>query len=209
MPALVSRRGRPGYNGALPQGFPSGQRGRAVNPLAQPSEVRILPPALHLHEPESARADSGRAKILKASALRTRRFLFPYAFCPGLQSRHALLAQSVEHLHGKEGVDGSSPSEGLAATPRNKPDPRIERGPDRASFVFVEQIWNRRGENARKAGLARRISVAADPACPELPRESAALQRPEDGVVVEAVADDETVIVDCDSRALAVAFEQR
>ena len=28
-----------------PQGFPSGQRGRAVNPLAQPSEVRILPPA--------------------------------------------------------------------------------------------------------------------------------------------------------------------
>ena len=27
------------------QGFPSGQRGRAVNPLAQPSEVRILSPA--------------------------------------------------------------------------------------------------------------------------------------------------------------------
>ena len=25
----------------------------------------------------------------------------------------ALLAQSVEHLHGKEGVDGSSPSEGF------------------------------------------------------------------------------------------------
>ena len=28
----------------------------------------------------------------------------------------ALLAQSVEHLHGKEGVDGSSPSEGLAGS---------------------------------------------------------------------------------------------
>ena len=28
-------------------------------------------------------------------------------------ARHALLAQLVEHLHGKEGVDGSSPSEGL------------------------------------------------------------------------------------------------
>ena len=27
-------------------GFPSGQRGRAVNPLAQPSQVRILPPPL-------------------------------------------------------------------------------------------------------------------------------------------------------------------
>ena len=29
----------------------------------------------------------------------------------------ALLAQLVEHLHGKEGVDGSSPSEGFAETP--------------------------------------------------------------------------------------------
>src|SRR3954471_10342352 len=39
---------------------------------------------------------------------------------PGLEpgtanlSRLALLAQLVEHLHGKEGVDGSSPSEGFA-----------------------------------------------------------------------------------------------
>jgi hypothetical protein len=30
----------------------------------------------------------------------------------------ALLAQLVEHLHGKEGVDGSSPSEGSAKTPQ-------------------------------------------------------------------------------------------
>ena len=30
----------------LRAGFPSGQRGRAVNPLAQPSQVRILPPPL-------------------------------------------------------------------------------------------------------------------------------------------------------------------
>jgi hypothetical protein len=29
----------------------------------------------------------------------------------------ALLAQLVEHLHGKEGVDGSSPSEGLKLSP--------------------------------------------------------------------------------------------
>ena len=70
---------------ARPQGFPSGQRGRAVNPLAQPSEVRILLPACE------------RA---------------------GLQSRHALLAQSVEHLHGKEGVGGSSPPEGFAKAPQ-------------------------------------------------------------------------------------------
>ena len=30
--------------------------------------------------------------------------------------RNALLAQSVEHLHGKEGVDGSSPSEGSSGS---------------------------------------------------------------------------------------------
>jgi hypothetical protein len=30
---------------------------------------------------------------------------------------HALLAQLVEHLHGKEGVDGSSPSEGFHKAP--------------------------------------------------------------------------------------------
>ena len=34
-----------GLHYATAQGFPSGQRGRAVNPLAQPSEVRILSPA--------------------------------------------------------------------------------------------------------------------------------------------------------------------
>ena len=37
---------------------------------------------------------------------------------PGLQSAApALLAQLVEHLHGKEGVDGSSPSEGFGFFP--------------------------------------------------------------------------------------------
>ena len=41
------------------QGFPSGQRGRAVNPLAQPSEVRILSPALSASA-GSARADPAR-----------------------------------------------------------------------------------------------------------------------------------------------------
>jgi hypothetical protein len=32
--------------------------------------------------------------------------------------RSALLAQLVEHLHGKEGVDGSSPSEGFTKAPQ-------------------------------------------------------------------------------------------
>ena len=31
----------------------------------------------------------------------------------------ALLAQLVEHIHGKEGVDGSSPSEGFAKAPQS------------------------------------------------------------------------------------------
>jgi hypothetical protein len=35
----------------------------------------------------------------------------------GLPWGSALLAQLVEHLHGKEGVDGSSPSEGFAKAP--------------------------------------------------------------------------------------------
>ena len=37
----------------------------------------------------------------------------------GYSPGFALLAQSVEHLHGKEGVDGSSPSEGLHKSPGN------------------------------------------------------------------------------------------
>ena len=35
----------------------------------------------------------------------------------GYPSGLALLAQLVEHLHGKEGVDGSSPSEGFHEVP--------------------------------------------------------------------------------------------
>ena len=35
----------------------------------------------------------------------------------GYNRRPALLAQLVEHLHGKEGVDGSSPSEGFRKRP--------------------------------------------------------------------------------------------
>ncbi len=51
--ARVDRRARPFFeprgtsplqSGAPKVGFPSGQRGRAVNPLAQPSQVRILLP---------------------------------------------------------------------------------------------------------------------------------------------------------------------
>jgi hypothetical protein len=37
----------------------------------------------------------------------------------GYDGSAALLAQLVEHLHGKEGVDGSSPSEGFAKVRAN------------------------------------------------------------------------------------------
>ena len=37
-------------------GFPSGQRGRAVNPLAQPSQVRILPPPSELADGQTRRS---------------------------------------------------------------------------------------------------------------------------------------------------------
>src|SRR5256714_1668357 len=80
----------PDYNAPPPGVCPSGQRERAVNPSAQPTEVRILPPPLLL----SARRASARG----GATIRV----------------PALLAQLVEHLHGKEGVDGSSPSEGSA-----------------------------------------------------------------------------------------------
>jgi hypothetical protein len=42
-------------------------------------------------------------------------------FGQGYTLAFALLAQSVEHLHGKEGVDGSSPSEGFNKSPANGP----------------------------------------------------------------------------------------
>ena len=38
----------------------------------------------------------------------------------GYDCSPALLAQLVEHLHGKEGVDGSSPSEGFVELPANR-----------------------------------------------------------------------------------------
>src|SRR5262249_12662894 len=45
-------------NSHAPAGFPSGQRGRTVNPLAQPSQVRILlPPFSEPRVPAHATAD--------------------------------------------------------------------------------------------------------------------------------------------------------
>ena len=64
------RRACPGTRLQLPapQGFPSGQRGRAVNPLAQPSEVRILLPASSADRNPRARIPV-RAAIPEGSSL--------------------------------------------------------------------------------------------------------------------------------------------
>ena len=46
--------------------------------------------------------------------------LYTWQRCPPLRCASlALLAQLVEHFHGKEGVDGSSPSEGSLERPPN------------------------------------------------------------------------------------------
>src|SRR3954447_8113669 len=62
----------------------------------------------------------------------------------------ALLAQLVEHLHGKEGVNGSSPLEGFTATPGTKPFTTTRRGSIRASASYLERIWN--GRHSRLGG---------------------------------------------------------
>ena len=82
-PAPRQRRGRQsapqtrGYNADPPWGeFPSGQRGRAVNPLAQPSEVRILSPPFPRafrrarkcpRRPKTARTFARRARQLRST----------------------------------------------------------------------------------------------------------------------------------------------
>jgi hypothetical protein len=61
----------------------------------------------------------------------------------------ALLAQLVEHLHGKEGVDGSSPSEGFAKPPQMS-------GFLRLFVVRVGDVWSHRGRTAQLAAAFRR-----------------------------------------------------
>ena len=109
------------------EGFPSGQRGQTVNLLAQPSEVRILPPP-----PRGGWSYEAEAKILQtrwgggspkkyesggcsstvepqpSKLMMWVRFPSP---APALRVL-ARIAQSVEHLHGKEGVTGSNPVAG-------------------------------------------------------------------------------------------------
>src|SRR6185369_12653199 len=58
-----------GYNGRPLGVFPSGQRGRAVNPLALPSEVRILPPPLRRKVRSRASVTTLRRSAVPLTAL--------------------------------------------------------------------------------------------------------------------------------------------
>ena len=52
-------------------GYRSGQTGQTVNLLAQPSEVRILPPPLRQEEPPTGlerKSEAGVAQLARASA---------------------------------------------------------------------------------------------------------------------------------------------
>ena len=108
----------------ISEGFPSGQRGQTVNLLAQPSEVRILPPPPRgWRESFTSRVESGFLGWAGVADIQTNsggcsstvelqpsklitwvRFPSP---APAVKRAH--IAQSVEHLHGKEGVTGSNP----------------------------------------------------------------------------------------------------
>jgi hypothetical protein len=84
------------------------------------------------------------------------RRLVPARKTAGYNGRPALLAQLVEHLHGKEGVSGSSPEEGLTnagsplrSLPTNKPFVRVVLGvasilalPAIAMLITDEVVWS-------------------------------------------------------------------
>ena len=133
-------------------------------PTNRHDECREIDPARRLHRGESATAPVGRPPTMAVPH-------DPGASGSGPRSRYptcsALLAQLVEHLHGKEGVDGSSPLEGFSERPANvglsssRPStssrPRVPNGYD--SFFgsgqnghFLLAISERRTDDATRAG---------------------------------------------------------
>jgi hypothetical protein len=57
-------------------------------------------------------------------------------------SASALLAQLVEHLHGKEGVSGSSPEEGFRFR-RNQAKSELGQTGRKLAHTDLETIWKR------------------------------------------------------------------
>src|SRR5213078_591532 len=92
--------GRAVYRRALPAGGPAEEHDRSGR-LRTVAVTSLRPSVMSTSFDARHRLrGAGVASVLSRSAAAT----IPH---------HALLAQLVEHLHGKEGVDGSSPSEGF------------------------------------------------------------------------------------------------
>jgi hypothetical protein len=121
------------------EGFPSGQRGQTVNLLAQPSEVRILPPPpdTRLGRATAIRRKRGCSSMVEPQPSKLMMWVrFPSpapgvagrcgrpqrplagsvgensrvpVTAPGMNTSIAHIAQSVEHFLGKEEVTGSNP----------------------------------------------------------------------------------------------------
>ena len=157
-------------------GMPIGQCG--VRHTYALSNVRPCPPLPATHLP----AVSGR--MLTPNPLCWKRCLGPAR--PGAAVRRtrayngpaALLAQLVEHLHGKEGVDGSSPSEGFGKAPANTAGCRDRRRRSHVSAALGElrpaasekPLQMRSCSTlSRRPGCEARRGVSATPDEPSLP----------------------------------------
>jgi hypothetical protein len=84
---------------------------------------RLLSRVVHL--PNRQRT-SGTRRVRQLEHVRARAYTLGTPQSANLQAkrdRHcpAVSASTAPNIHGKEGVDGSSPSEGLAETPANQP----------------------------------------------------------------------------------------
>ncbi len=91
------------------EGYPSGQRGRAVNPLVPPTKVRnLLPPPFFIlgssERGSSSVVERQPSKLRVAGSSPVSRLCCFFG---------AHVAQSVEHFLGKEEVTGSNPVMGL------------------------------------------------------------------------------------------------
>jgi hypothetical protein len=130
------------------EGCPSGQRDLAVNQTAMPSQVQILLPPRPDGRPRTTRGPT-----VVASAHRAR---FDACHGPGYAARSpALVAQSAEHIHGKDGVRGSIPRQGSTArtgrriaTTRDRPDAtRRARTTGRARSAVERELHTRRTQD--------------------------------------------------------------
>jgi hypothetical protein len=128
---------------ARPAGIPEWPKGAGCKPAGSAFGGSNPPPCTRFSAEEelpSGSPSSRESKTLAAQA-ESQRPIAPRQRDPvrATLATLALLAQSVEHLHGKEGVDGSSPSEGLAL----RQGLHKERGPTQDLIWTLGQIWVR------------------------------------------------------------------